>query len=100
MFFTTAGLLVGVLGLVDLEVHGEQVKRLAELTLTLVLFADASRADRLRPRGRCPRRSARRPRAAVRHGPPADRAALAADPERRIGAARRRHRDGARWKHL
>ena len=44
MFFTTAGLLVGpVLGLLDLEVHGEQVKLLAEITLTLVLFADASR---------------------------------------------------------
>jgi NhaP-type Na+/H+ or K+/H+ antiporter len=44
MFFTTTGLLVGpVLGLLDLEVHGEQVKLLAEITLTLVLFADASR---------------------------------------------------------
>src|SRR3954449_9947496 len=44
MFFTSAGLLVGpVLGLLDLEVHGEQVKLLAEITLTLVLFADASR---------------------------------------------------------
>jgi NhaP-type Na+/H+ or K+/H+ antiporter len=44
MFFTSAGLLVGpVLGLVDLQVRGEQVKVLAEITLTLVLFADASR---------------------------------------------------------
>jgi sodium/hydrogen antiporter len=44
MFFTTTGLLVGpVLGLLDLRVHGEQVKLLAEITLTLVLFADASR---------------------------------------------------------
>jgi NhaP-type Na+/H+ or K+/H+ antiporter len=44
MFFTTAGLLVGpVLGLLDLQVRGEQVKVLAEVTLTLVLFADASR---------------------------------------------------------
>jgi NhaP-type Na+/H+ or K+/H+ antiporter len=44
MFFTTAGLLVGpVLGLLELKVHGEQVKLLAEITLTLVLFADASR---------------------------------------------------------
>ena len=44
MFFTTAGLLAGpVLGLLDLDVEGEQVKRLAEITLTLVLFADASR---------------------------------------------------------
>jgi NhaP-type Na+/H+ or K+/H+ antiporter len=41
MFFTTTGLLAGpALGL---DVDGEQVKRLAEITLTLVLFADASR---------------------------------------------------------
>src|SRR4051812_25387980 len=44
MFFTTAGLVVGpVLGLLDPKLHGEQVKLLAEITLTLVLFADASR---------------------------------------------------------
>ena len=44
MFFTTAGLLVGPgLGLLDVQVRGEQVKLLAEITLTLVLFADASR---------------------------------------------------------
>jgi NhaP-type Na+/H+ or K+/H+ antiporter len=44
MLFTTAGLLVGpVLGLLDLQVRGEQVKLLGEITLTLVLFADASR---------------------------------------------------------
>src|SRR3954469_4400148 len=44
MFFTTSGLLAGsVFGLVDLHVEGEQVKLLAEITLTLVLFADASR---------------------------------------------------------
>ena len=44
MFFTTAGLLAGsVLGIVDLEVGGHEVKLLAEATLTLVLFADASR---------------------------------------------------------
>jgi NhaP-type Na+/H+ or K+/H+ antiporter len=44
MFFTSAGLLVGpVLGLLELQVDGEQVKVLAEITLTLVLFADASR---------------------------------------------------------
>jgi NhaP-type Na+/H+ or K+/H+ antiporter len=43
MFFTTTGLLVGpVLGLLELQVR-EQVKLLAEITLTLVLFADASR---------------------------------------------------------
>jgi NhaP-type Na+/H+ or K+/H+ antiporter len=44
MFFTSAGLLVGpVFGLVDLHIDGEQVKLLAEITLTLVLFADAAR---------------------------------------------------------
>lgn len=44
MFFTTAGLLAGpVLGLLDVKVSSEQIKRLAEITLTLVLFADASR---------------------------------------------------------
>lgn len=44
MFFVTAGLLAGpVLGLLDLSVGGEPVKLLAEVTLTLVLFADASR---------------------------------------------------------
>jgi len=44
MFFTTAGLLVGpVLGLLDFEVESELVKRLAEIILTLVLFADAAR---------------------------------------------------------
>ena len=44
IFFTSAGLLAGpVLGLIDLHVSGEPVKLLAEATLTLVLFADASR---------------------------------------------------------
>src|ERR1700739_2875619 len=44
MFFTTAGVLVGpVLGLIDVRIHSEQIKLLAEITLTLVLFADASR---------------------------------------------------------
>src|ERR1700712_4951659 len=44
MFFTTAGLLVGpVFELVHIKIGGEQVKLLAEVTLTLVLFADASR---------------------------------------------------------
>ena len=44
IFFTAAGLLAGpVLGLIDLEIRGEPVKLLAEATLTLVLFADASR---------------------------------------------------------
>src|SRR5215218_5260481 len=45
MFFTTAGLLVGpVLGLLDLQLESEVVKRLAEVTLTVVpglTFAEA-----------------------------------------------------------
>ena len=44
IFFTSAGLLAGpVLGLIDLSIRAEPVKLLAEATLTLVLFADASR---------------------------------------------------------
>jgi sodium/hydrogen antiporter len=44
MFFTTTGLLAGpVLGLLDIHLESEAVKRLAEITLTLVLFADAAR---------------------------------------------------------
>ena len=44
IFFTSAGLLAGpVLGLIDLHIGSEPVKLLAEATLTLVLFADASR---------------------------------------------------------
>jgi NhaP-type Na+/H+ or K+/H+ antiporter len=44
MFFTSAGLLAGpVLGVLDISVGSEQVKLIAEITLTLVLFADASR---------------------------------------------------------
>ena len=45
--FTAVGLLVGVdaLGLVDPSVSGEPVKLLAEATLALVLFGDASRID-------------------------------------------------------
>jgi NhaP-type Na+/H+ or K+/H+ antiporter len=43
IFFTSAGLLAGpVLGLLDLELRSEPVKLLAEATLTLVLFSDAS----------------------------------------------------------
>src|SRR3954464_1038999 len=47
MVFTAAGLLVGseALGLVELPPAGETVKLLAEATLVLVLFADASRID-------------------------------------------------------
>ena len=44
IFFTSAGLLAGpVLGLIDLHIGGEPVKLLAEATLTVVLFGDASR---------------------------------------------------------
>jgi NhaP-type Na+/H+ or K+/H+ antiporter len=44
IFFTSAGLVAGpVLGLIDLSIRAESVKLLAEATLTLVLFADASR---------------------------------------------------------
>ena len=47
MIFTAVGLLVGAdaLGLVDPAPTGEMVKVLAEATLALVLFADASRID-------------------------------------------------------
>jgi sodium/hydrogen antiporter len=46
IFFTSAGLLAGpVLGLLDFELRSEPVKLLAEATLTLVLFADASRVS-------------------------------------------------------
>jgi len=44
IFFTCAGLLAGpVFGLIELRIGSEPVKLLAEATLTLVLFADASR---------------------------------------------------------
>ncbi len=47
MVFTAAGLLVGVdaLGLVDPSATGVEVKVLAEATLAVVLFSDASRID-------------------------------------------------------
>ena len=47
MVFTAAGLLVGVeaLGLVDPSATGVEVKTLAEATLAVVLFSDASRID-------------------------------------------------------
>jgi sodium/hydrogen antiporter len=47
MVFTAVGLLVGseALGLVELAPAGETVKLLAEATLAMVLFADASRID-------------------------------------------------------
>jgi NhaP-type Na+/H+ or K+/H+ antiporter len=47
IFFLSAGLLLGSegFGWIGLSATGEQVRVLAELTLTLVLFADASRID-------------------------------------------------------
>ena len=47
MVFTAAGLIVGVeaLGLVDPSATGIEVKTLAEATLAVVLFSDASRID-------------------------------------------------------
>jgi NhaP-type Na+/H+ or K+/H+ antiporter len=47
MVFVTAGLIAGpeVLGWLDLKIESEGVRVLAEATLTLVLFADASRID-------------------------------------------------------
>jgi NhaP-type Na+/H+ or K+/H+ antiporter len=47
IFFLSAGLLFGSKGLgwIDIAPRGETVRLLAELTLTLVLFADASRID-------------------------------------------------------
>jgi NhaP-type Na+/H+ or K+/H+ antiporter len=47
MFFTAAGLVVGVksLGVFDPSATGEEVKLLAEATLAVVLFSDASRID-------------------------------------------------------
>ena len=47
IFFLSAGLICGNKGLgwIDLGPTSEQVRVLAELTLTLVLFADASRID-------------------------------------------------------
>jgi NhaP-type Na+/H+ or K+/H+ antiporter len=47
MFFVAAGLLLGNKGLdwIDLSVDGHLVRTLAEITLTLVLFSDASRID-------------------------------------------------------
>ncbi len=47
IFFVSAGLLLGGKGLgwIELTSDGHQVRLLAEITLTLVLFADASRID-------------------------------------------------------
>ncbi len=45
MVFTAVGLLAGATGLVDLELDGEVVTVLVEVTLTLVLFTDAIRID-------------------------------------------------------
>ena len=44
IFFTTAGLVAGpVLGLIELDIGSSSLKLLAEITLALVLFSDASR---------------------------------------------------------
>jgi NhaP-type Na+/H+ or K+/H+ antiporter len=53
MVFTAAGLVVGVeaLGLVDPAATGIEVKLLAEATLSVVLFSDASRIDLRELRG-------------------------------------------------
>lgn len=47
IFFVTAGLILGNKGTGWIDIHddGSEIRRLAELTLTLVLFADASRID-------------------------------------------------------
>jgi NhaP-type Na+/H+ or K+/H+ antiporter len=47
IFFVTGGLLAGseVLGWIDLQVESGSIRLLAEATLTLVLFADASRIE-------------------------------------------------------
>ena len=47
MFFTAAGLVVGVdaLGIVDPEAEGLEIEAVAEATLAVVLFSDASRID-------------------------------------------------------
>jgi hypothetical protein len=54
IIFTAGGLVLGIhgAGLIDVDVAGETVKLLAEVTLALVLFVDASRVDfsALRPR--------------------------------------------------
>lgn len=47
MFFMTAGIIVGpILGLLDLSLGSHEVKLLAEVTLTLVLFCDATHLTR------------------------------------------------------
>ncbi|WP_245673430.1 cation:proton antiporter [Nocardia lijiangensis] len=52
IFFTTAGLIAGpVLGLVELALGSSALKLLVEVTLTLVLFSDASRISLPRLRG-------------------------------------------------
>src|SRR5436190_22041333 len=53
MFFTTAGIVAGpVLGLLDLAIGSHEVKLLAEATLTLVLFCDATHLTRATLEGR------------------------------------------------
>ena len=55
MYFTTIGLLAGpALGIIHLGLGSESVKLLAEVTLVLVLFADASRISTTSLRGDAP----------------------------------------------
>ena len=67
--FTAAGLLVGPegLGWIDVSPEGESLRVLAEATLALVLFSDASRIDL-----RALRRRLRAAGAAARHRAAAD----------------------------
>jgi NhaP-type Na+/H+ or K+/H+ antiporter len=59
MFFVSAGLVFGTDGLdwIELRAGGHEIRTLAEITLTLVLFADASRIDlgRFAAKSRCRR---------------------------------------------
>ena len=50
IFFVTLGLIAGneALGVIDLHIGTAPVRVLAEATLTLMLFADASRIDSVR----------------------------------------------------
>ena len=108
MLFVVVGLLVGpkVLGEIDVDSSSSAVRTLAEATLALVLFCDASRIDL----GQL-RREVGVPRAPPRHRPPADDRARCrcggwhlrpaehrrgSDPRNRVGADRRRTWPGGR----
>jgi NhaP-type Na+/H+ or K+/H+ antiporter len=68
--FLSAGVLFGSKGLgwIDVGAGSETVRVLAEATLTLVLFADASRIDLAAPPRRWRLRAAGRERAFMRSG--------------------------------